>query len=189
MHRPCNRPWKPICSWDVESPTFSRKMSHRWRWGCQPYAPAALYPPGIFLVLISVRGWADSRVIVRLEGLRLNEKLTSCEAASPAGTQELTKILGNPQVHYRVRKVFHSWSRSIRSMPPHPVSERSILILLWRGQPLLCNRWTKKSVMQPVSRQWIAKHVPAAMNRHTIALLLETGRSEESSWRQLRRPS
>jgi hypothetical protein len=24
--------------------TFSRQSAHRWRWGCQPYAPAALYP-------------------------------------------------------------------------------------------------------------------------------------------------
>jgi hypothetical protein len=30
--------------WDVEIPTFSRKSAHRWRWGCQPYAPVALYP-------------------------------------------------------------------------------------------------------------------------------------------------
>jgi hypothetical protein len=29
--------------WDVEVPTFSRQSAHRWRWGCQPYAPAALY--------------------------------------------------------------------------------------------------------------------------------------------------
>jgi hypothetical protein len=29
---------------DVEAPTFSTKSAHRWRWGCQPHAPAALYP-------------------------------------------------------------------------------------------------------------------------------------------------
>jgi hypothetical protein len=55
---PCNRPWRPIGLWDVEAPTHSRQSAHRWRKG-QPYAPAALYPPGRFLVLISVRGWVE----------------------------------------------------------------------------------------------------------------------------------
>jgi hypothetical protein len=31
---------------DFEAPTFSRQSVHRWRWGCQPYASAALYPQG-----------------------------------------------------------------------------------------------------------------------------------------------
>jgi hypothetical protein len=72
---PCNRPWRPIGLWNVEGPTFSRKSAHRWRWDCQPQAPAALYPPGIFLVLISVRGWVDPRATVRLEGLGQLKKI------------------------------------------------------------------------------------------------------------------
>jgi hypothetical protein len=36
---PCNRPWRPIALWDIEAPTSSRPSAHRWRWGCQPYAP------------------------------------------------------------------------------------------------------------------------------------------------------
>jgi hypothetical protein len=59
---PCNRPWRPIGLWDVEALTFSKKSAHRWRWGCHPYAPAAFYPPGRFLILISVKGRVDPQM-------------------------------------------------------------------------------------------------------------------------------
>jgi hypothetical protein len=30
---------------EVKAPTLLRQTATRWRQGCQPYAPAALYPP------------------------------------------------------------------------------------------------------------------------------------------------
>jgi hypothetical protein len=45
----CNGPWRAIRLWDVQAPTFFRQSAHRWRWSCQPYALAVLYPPGRFL--------------------------------------------------------------------------------------------------------------------------------------------
>jgi hypothetical protein len=75
---PCNRPWRSIRLWEVEAPTFSRQSAHRRQWGCQPYASAALCPPGRFLVLISVRGWVNPRPIVWLEVLgQLKNPITS----------------------------------------------------------------------------------------------------------------
>jgi hypothetical protein len=37
------RPWRPLGLRDVEAPTFFRHSAHRWRQGCQDYAPAAFY--------------------------------------------------------------------------------------------------------------------------------------------------
>jgi hypothetical protein len=46
-------------------PTIGSQMAAR----LSPLLAGRFLPPGRFLVLISVRGWVDSRAIVRLEGL------------------------------------------------------------------------------------------------------------------------
>jgi hypothetical protein len=37
---PQNRPRSSIGLWDIKDPTLSKQLAHRWRRGCQPYAPA-----------------------------------------------------------------------------------------------------------------------------------------------------
>jgi hypothetical protein len=34
---------------EVKAPTLVRQTANRWRQGCQPYAPAALYPQVSFI--------------------------------------------------------------------------------------------------------------------------------------------
>jgi hypothetical protein len=101
MFYPCNSPWRSIGLWDVEAPVFSRQSAHRWRRGCQSYAPAGRpLPPGRFLVLISVKRRVDPRSIVRLEGLgQLKIPMTS-SGLEPAAFRFVAQCLN--QVRYRV---------------------------------------------------------------------------------------
>jgi hypothetical protein len=40
-----NRTWRHIGLSDIDDPTLPRQSAHRWRLGCQPYAPVVLYSP------------------------------------------------------------------------------------------------------------------------------------------------
>jgi hypothetical protein len=41
-----------------------RHSAHRWRQGCQSYAPVAFYPQEDSWYLFPIRGWVDPRAIV-----------------------------------------------------------------------------------------------------------------------------
>jgi hypothetical protein len=43
VNYPSNRPWEHTGHWDVEASKFVTQSTHRWRWGCEPYALTAVY--------------------------------------------------------------------------------------------------------------------------------------------------
>jgi hypothetical protein len=103
--------WRPIRLWDVEASIFSRQSAHRWRWGCQPYTPAALYPPRRSLILISVRGWVQPRAIVWLEESEQLKNSTTSSRIEPATFRLVAQCLNQPA--YRVPK-----GKAISGGPP-----------------------------------------------------------------------
>jgi hypothetical protein len=76
-----NRLWRPIGLWDVKDPILSRRSVHRWRHGCQPYAPAALYSSETLFktqgLLVRPEGLCTSKTFLHLIGSR-NCHLLAC---------------------------------------------------------------------------------------------------------------
>jgi hypothetical protein len=96
--------WGPIELWDVEAPTLSRQSAHRWWWGCQPHAPAALQPQEDSWYSFLLEAKSTPRAIVRLEGLvQLRNPLTS-SGIEPA-TFRLVVYCHN-QLRYHVSVVY-----------------------------------------------------------------------------------
>jgi hypothetical protein len=72
----CNRPWRPIVLWDVEDPTFS--LDSRLTDGGKVFSltrrpPFTPQEDSSYSFLL--RGWVDSRAIVRLKGLGKLKKI------------------------------------------------------------------------------------------------------------------
>jgi hypothetical protein len=70
---PHNRLRRPIGVWDVEDPTLSRQLAHRWWRGCQSHAQASFYSPRTFFIFVSgvhfCQRLSKLKGLVQLEGL------------------------------------------------------------------------------------------------------------------------
>jgi hypothetical protein len=95
------------------------KKIGKWRWqDCQSHAPTAFTPQEIFVLLISVRGWAEPRTIVRLEGF-----CPLIQGYSPLFSADIGQQLAHPTAY---TKILSSWTLLDRM-------KKYIL------KPLLCN--------------------------------------------------
>jgi hypothetical protein len=91
----------PMGLWGVEDPTLSRQSAHRWRWGCRPHAPVALYTheDSWYSFLLGPEwtpgpqwGWKDYVNWKKYRGLFGNQTqdLTTCGIVPPRHTPMTT---------------------------------------------------------------------------------------------------
>jgi hypothetical protein len=78
--KPKLSPQQALGAHDVEDPTLSRQSAHRWRWVCQPCAPAAFCSPETLVLyfwysFLSKAEWNPGCSAV--ERIRLIEKIHS----------------------------------------------------------------------------------------------------------------
>jgi hypothetical protein len=72
-----HRPWRPFRIARNWGSHIYKHSAHRWRQGCQPYAPAAIYPQEDSWYLFLLRSWVDPRTVVQLEELGKVKQSTS----------------------------------------------------------------------------------------------------------------
>ena len=107
--------------------SMSRWMGHTMGKGCLAFENACEV---LNLVSILVLGGNGRNWRPGLVGLILADSMEqspSSEADLFSASEEIPHILWNPKVQYRQMSL--SWARSIHSIPLHPTSWRSILIL------------------------------------------------------------
>jgi hypothetical protein len=102
-------------------------------------------PLGIFLILISVRGWVDPRAIVRLEGLG---KLKKSNNITGNRTRDLPAMSFCPNLRWN----YSLKSPSCDSSPFTLQSPRNAMMNMLFGQPVFFQRETVKSNKFSASR-------------------------------------
>lgn len=115
--------------WDIKDPTFSGKLTHRWPWGCQPCALAALYPKR-HLVLIYFRGWVYPRVILHLKVLCKLKTPINLSENGPSNFQ-LVSSLKNQNLHSQSQQLLVLHNMNGRYMIMHLNKRKYERPLFW----------------------------------------------------------